>query len=142
MNKAKWLSEEDFHIVVLEKTPESPLDSKKVKLVRPKRNKPWVFTGRTDIEAEVPILWSLDAKSELTGKDPDVGKDWGQEKGPTGDEMVGWHHKLNGHESEQAPGEWRKGKPGMLQSMECKESDTLRDQTATTKTVLHSGFTN
>ena len=104
-NKAKWLSEEGFHTVVLVKTPESPWDSKEVKPVRPKGNQPWIFTERTDIEAETPILWPSDAKSKLIGKDPNAGKDWGQEKGLTGDEMVGWHHRLNGHEFEQAPGD-------------------------------------
>ena len=84
---------------VLEKTLESPLDSKEIKPVHPKGNQPWLFIGRTDAEAEVPILWSPDAKSWLTEKAPDAGKDWGQEeKGATEDEMIGWHHQLNGHE--------------------------------------------
>ena len=89
---------------MLEKILESPLDSKEIKLVNPKQNQPWVFLGGTD--AEAPILWPLDAKSQLTGKDPDAGKDWGQEeKGVTDDGMVGWHHQLNGHEFEQTPGD-------------------------------------
>ena len=72
----------------------------------PKGDQSWVFIGRTDVEAETPILWSPDVKSWLTGKDPDAGIDWGQEeKGTTEDEMVGWHHQLSGHESEQAPGD-------------------------------------
>ena len=88
-----------FWTVVLEKTLESPLDSKEIQPVHPKGNQPWIFTGRAD--AEAPILWPPDAKSQLTGKDPDAGKDWGQEeKGMTEDEMVGWHHWLNGHEFE------------------------------------------
>ena len=75
----------------------------KIKLVNPKGNEPWIFIGRTD--AEAPILWPPDAKSQLIGKDPDAGKDWRQEeKGATEDEMVGWHHWLNGHEFEKAPG--------------------------------------
>ena len=80
----------------------SPLDCKEIKLVSPKGNQPWVFTGMTD--AEAPILWSSDAKSWLIRKDPDAGKDWRQEKGTTEDEMVGWSHWLYGYEFEQAPG--------------------------------------
>ena len=88
-----------FWAVVLEKTLESPLDCKEIQSVHPKGDQSWVFIGRTDVEAETPILWSLDVKSWLTGKDPDAGKDWGQEeKGMTEDEMVGWHQQLNGHE--------------------------------------------
>ena len=76
--------------VMLEKTPESPLDSKEIKPVNPKGNSPWIFIGRTDAEAEAPILWPPDVKSWLTGKDPDAGKDWEQEeKRTTEDEMVG-----------------------------------------------------
>ena len=94
-----------FQTLVLEKTPGSPLDSKKSKPVNLKGNQPWIFIGRTDAEIEVPILWPPDAKNWLTGKDPDAGKDWRQEeKGMTEDEMVGWHHWLDGHEFEQAPG--------------------------------------
>ena len=87
-----------FWIVVLEKTLESPLDCKEIQPVHPKGDKSWVFIGRTDAEAETPILWPPYAKSWLIGKDPDAGKDWGQEeKGTTEDEMVGWHHCLDGH---------------------------------------------
>ena len=101
--------------MVLEKTPERPLDSKEIKLANPKGNQPWIFIERTDATAEAPILWSPDAKSQLPGKDPDAGKYWGQEeKRVTEDEMVGWHHWPSGHESEQASGD---GKPGVLQSM-------------------------
>ena len=92
-----------FWTVVLEKTLESPLDSK-IKPVNRKGNQSWIFIGRTDAEAEAPILWPPDAKSRLVGKDPTAGKDWGQEKGTTKDEMVGWHQQLNGHEFEQIPG--------------------------------------
>ena len=94
-----------FLIVGLKKTLGSPLDCKKIKPVNPKANQPWIFIGRTDAEAETPILWSPDVKSQRTGKDPDAGKDWGQEKGVTEDEMVGWHHRLNGHELEQTLGD-------------------------------------
>ena len=94
-----------FRIVVLEKTLEGPLDSKEIKAVHPKGNQSWIIIGRTGADAETPILWPPDMKSWLRGKDPDVGKDWRQEKmGMTEDEMVGWHHQLNGPESEQAPG--------------------------------------
>ena len=90
-----------FWTVVLEKTPESPLDCKEIKPVHPKGNQSWIFIGRTDAEAETPVLWPPDAKNWLIWKDPDVGKDWRQEeKGMTEDEMVGWHHQLNGHEFE------------------------------------------
>ena len=89
-----------FWTAVLKKTLESPLDCK-INPVHPKRNQSWIFIGRTDVEAEPPILWPPDVKSWFTGKDPDAGKDWGQEeKGMTEDEMVGWHHRLNGHEFE------------------------------------------
>ena len=88
-----------FWTVVLEKALESPLDCKQIQPVHPKGDQSWVITGRTDVEAETPILWPPHAKSWLIGKDPDAGKDWGQEeKGMTEDEMVGWHHRLNGHE--------------------------------------------
>ena len=88
-----------FWTVLLEKTLESPLDCKEIQPVHPKGDQSWVFIRRTDVEAETPILWPPDAKSWLIWKDPDAGKDWGQEeKGITEDEMVGWHHWLNGHE--------------------------------------------
>jgi len=76
----------------------------KIKAVNPKGNQSWIFIGRTDAEAVTPILWPHDAKNWLTGKDPDSGKGWRQEKGMTEDEMVGWHHQLDGHEFEQALG--------------------------------------
>ena len=85
--------------VVLEKTLESPLDYKEIQPVHPKGDQSWVFIGRTDVEAETPILWSPDVKSWFTGKDTDAGKDWGwEEKGTMEDEMVGWHHQLNEYE--------------------------------------------
>ena len=90
---------------MLEKTLESPLDRKDIKPVNPKGNQSWIFIGRTEAEAEAPILWPPDAKNCLIGKDPDAGKDWRQEEnGTTEGEMVGWYHSLNGHEFEQAPG--------------------------------------
>ena len=95
-----------FWTVVLEKTLERPLDCKEIKPVNPKGNQSWIYIGRTDAEAEAPILWLPDAKSWLIRKDPDAGKDWGQEKkGVTEDEMVGWYHWLNGHECEQTAGD-------------------------------------
>ena len=94
-----------FWTVVLEKTLESPLDCKEIQPVNPEGNQSWIFIGRTDAEAETPILWPPDAKNRLTGKDPDAGKDWKrEEKGMTEDEMVGWHHWFDGHEFEQALG--------------------------------------
>ena len=88
-----------FWTMVLEKTLESPLDCKEIQPVHPNENQSWLFIGRTDAEAETPILWPPDAKSWLIGKDPEAGKDWGQEeKGKTEDEMVEWHHRLDGHE--------------------------------------------
>ena len=90
-----------FWTVVLEKTLESPLDCKEIQPVHSKGDQPWLFIGRTDAEAETPILWPPDAKSCLTGKDPDAGRGWGQEeKGMTEDEMAGWPHRLDGHEFE------------------------------------------
>ena len=88
-----------FWTVVLEKTRESPLDSKEIKPVNPKGNQSWTFIGRTD--AEALVLWPPDAKSQLIGKDPDARKYWRQKKGATEEEMVGWHHWLNRHESEK-----------------------------------------
>ena len=94
-----------FWTVLLEKILESPLDCKEIQPVHPKGDQSWVFIGRTDAEAETPILWPPVAKSWLIGKDPDAGKNWGQEeKGMTEDEMVGWHHWLDGRESEWTPG--------------------------------------
>ena len=130
-----WISELDhkegwvpknwcFRTVVLEKTLESPLDYKEIKPVNPKGNQSWVFTGRTD--AEAPILWPPDPKNWLIGKDPDAGKDWRQEeKGMTENEMVGWHHRLNGHEFEQAPGVGdRQGSLACCSPWGHKEADT------------------
>ena len=95
-----------FRTVVLEKTLESPLDWKEIKPVSPKGNQPWIFIGRTEAEAEMPILWPHTPKSQLIGKDPSAGKDWRQEeKGMTEDKLLGWHHQLHGHEFEQTLGD-------------------------------------
>jgi len=92
--------------VVLEKTLKSPLDSKEIQPVNPKGNQSWILIGKTEAEAEAPILWTPDMKSWLIGKDPDAGKDWRRkENGTTEDEMVEWRHQLNGQELEQAPGD-------------------------------------
>ena len=104
-HKESWVPKNwCFWTVVLEKTSESPLDCKEIKLVHPKGNQYWIFTGRTDGEAETPILWPPDVKSWLIRKGPDAGKDWGQEKGTTEDKIVGWHHRLNGHGFGWTPG--------------------------------------
>ena len=100
-HKESWaLKNWCFWTVVLEKTLESPLDCKEIQPVHPKGHQSWIFIGRMDAEAEAPILWPLD-ENWLIGKNPDAGKDWRQEeKGMTEDEMVGWHHRLDGHEFE------------------------------------------
>ena len=115
-----------FPTVVLEKTPESPLDSKEIKPVNSKGNQPWTFIGRTDAEVEAPILWSPDVTSWLSRKDPDAGKDWGQEEEwVREDKMVGWHHQFNGHELEQSLG-YNEGQESLAccSTWGCKESDT------------------
>ena len=117
-----------FWTVMLEKTFENPLDCKERQPVHPKGNQAWIFTGRTDAEAETPLLWPPDAKNWLIGKDPDARKDWRQEKeGTTEDEMVGWHHQLNGHEFEQTLGVGD-GQGGLAccTPWGCKESDTTK----------------
>ena len=115
-----------FWTMVLEKTLESPLDCKEIQPVYSKGDQSWVCIGRTDAEAETPIVWPPDAKTWLIGKDPDAGKDWRQEeKGMTEDEMVGWHHRLNGHEFGWTPGVGD-GQGGLAccSSWGRKESDT------------------
>ena len=116
-----------FWTVVLEKTLESPLDSKEIQPVHPKGNQSWIFIGRTDAEAETPILWPPDAKNWLILKNPDAGQDWRQEKRTTEDEMVGWHHRLDGHEFEQIPrvGD-RQGSLSCCSPWVGKESDTTK----------------
>ena len=125
-HKEGWLPKKwCFWSVMLEKTLESPLDCKEMKPVNPKRNQPLIFTGRTDAKAEAPILWPPDVKSWLIRKDPDAGKDWKkEEKGMTEDEMVGWHHWLNGHEFEQALGDCEgQGNLACYNPQSCKESE-------------------
>ena len=126
-----------FWTVVLEKTLEIPLDCKEIKSVNPKGNQSWIFIRRTDVEA--PILWLPDAKSQLIRKDPDAGKDWRQEeKGMAEDKMVGWHHRLNGHEFEQAPGDG----DGQESLMRCspwgrKESDMTERLNTNNNIISH-----
>ena len=120
-HKEGWtLKNWSFWVVVLEKILESPLNCKKIKSVNSKGNQPRIFIGRTDAEAEDSVLWAPDAKSQLTGKDPDAWKDWRQkERRATEEEMVSWYYWFDGHEFAQTQGEyWRTGKPGVLQSME------------------------
>ena len=105
-NKESWAPKNwCFWTVVLVKTPESPLDCKEIQQIHPKGNQSWIFIGRTDAETETPILWLPDAKNWFIWKDPDAGKDWKHEqKGMTEDEMVGWHHQLDGYGFEWTPG--------------------------------------
>ena len=128
-----------FWSVVLDKILESPLDCKEIQPVNPKGNQSWIFIGR--IDAEAPILWPPDAKKWFNWKDPDAGKDWGQkEKGNTGDEMVGWHHELDGHEFEQALGVGD-GQGGLVccSPWGHKESDTA-EQPNWTESVIITPF--
>ena len=116
-----------FWTVVLEKTLESPLDCKEIQPVHPKGDQSWVFIGRTDAEAETPVLWPPHVKSWLIGKDSDDGRDCGQEeKGMTEDEMAGRHHPLDGHEFEWTTGvgAGQTERPGVVWFMGCIESDT------------------
>ena len=124
-----------FQIVVLVKTVESPLDNKAIKSVNPKENQPWIFTGRTEAEDEAPIIWPPDAKSQLIGKDPDAGKNWWQkEKRASEDEMVGWHHWLNGYEFQQTPGNSiAQGSLACCSSWGHKELDTTEELNNTTQ---------
>ena len=117
-----------FWTVVLKKTLESPLECKEIKPVHPKGDQSWVFIGRTDVEAETPILWPSDARGWLIGKDPDAGKDWRQEKkGTIEEETVGWHHQLNGHEFEQTLGAGDgQGSLVCCSPWGCKESDMTK----------------
>ena len=114
-----------FWTVVLEKTLESPSDCKEIQLVHPKGDQSWVFIGRTDVEAEAPILWPSDAKSQLIGKDSDAGKDWRQKEKRATEEMVRQHHQVNGHDFEPTLGD-----SGRQRSLTCcspwggKELDT------------------
>ena len=117
---------ECFCTVVLEKILDSPLDSKEIQPINPKGNQSWTFTGRTDAEAETPILRPPNVKTWLIGKDPDTGKDWRQEQ-ITDDKMVGWHHRLDGHEFEQALGVGDgQGSLACCSPWDYKESDTTK----------------
>ena len=125
-----------------EKTLESPLDCKEIQPVHPKGNQSWVFTGKTDAKAETPILWPHHAKSWLIGKDP--GRDWGQEeKGTTEDEVAGWHHWLDGHESEWTLGVGD-GQGGLVccGSWVCKESDTTERLNWTEHNIVNQLHSN
>ena len=115
-----------FWIVVLENTLESSLDCKESQTVHPKGDQSWIFTGKIDVTAETPILWPSGSKNWLLGKDPDAGKDWKQEeKGMTEEEMVGWHHRHNGHEFEKAlEGSDGQGSLACCNPWGYKESDT------------------
>ena len=130
-----------FWTVVLEKTLESPLDFKEIQLVHSKRNQSWVFIGRTDAEAETPILWPPYAKSWPIGKGPDAGRDWGQEKRMTEDEMAGWHHRLNAHEFGWTLGVGN-GQGGLVccSSWGCKELDTTEQLNWTYHVFLYGGL--
>ena len=110
---------------------ESPLDCEEIKPITPKGNQSWIFIGRTDAEAEAPVLWPPDVKSWFIRKDPDAGKDWRLgEKGTTGDDMVGWHHQLNGHEFEQALGDGEgQGSLVCCSPWSCKSRTRLSDKT-------------
>ena len=126
VKKAEHRRIDCFWTVVLEKTLESPLDYKEIQLVHSEGDQPWVFFGGNDVKAEVSVLWPLHAKSWLIGKDSDAGRDWGQEeKGMTEDEMAGWHHWLDGPESEWTPGVGD-GQGGLVccDSWSHEESDT------------------
>ena len=130
-----------FWTVVLEKTLESPWGCKEIQLVHPKGNQSWIFIGKTNAEAEAPILWPPDAKSWLISKDPDAGKDWRQkEKGMTEDEMVGWHHRLNEHEFEWTPGVGEgQGSLVCCGPWDRKESDTTKRQQHSNKVRKEKG---
>ena len=126
--------------VVLKKTLESPLDCKEIQSVHSEGDQPWGFFGRNDAKAEATVLWPPHVKSWLIGKDSDAGRDWGQEeKGTTEDEMAGWHHRLDGRESEWTPGDGD-GQGGLVcfNSCGCKESDTT-ERLNLTKTLPLKG---
>ena len=126
VKKAECWRIDAFEPVVLEKTLESPFNGKEVQPVHPKGNQSWIFIGRTDSDAEAPILWPPDEKNQFIGKDPDAGKDWKQEeKGMTEDETVGWHHWFNAHELGWISGDGEgQRRLACCDSWGCKESDT------------------
>ena len=127
-----------FWTVVLEKILESLLECKEIKPINPRGNQPWIFIRRTDAKTEAPILWPPDVKSRLTRKDPDARRDWGQEEnGATEDEMLGWHHQLNGHEFEQTPGDGEvQGNLACCSPWGLKESDTTEQLNNSNKCYL------
>ena len=140
-----WFTQGHTVSVVLEKTPEGPLDSKEIKAVNPKRNQPWIFMRRTDAEAEASVFWPPDLKCWFTGEDPGAGKDMGEEvKWGTEDEVVGWHHWLNGHEFKQTPGDSEgQGSLVCCRPWGYKESDTtewLNNNSNNTVSVLKCVF--
>ena len=131
-HKESWMLKNwCFWTMVLEMTLQSPFDCKEVQPVHPKGNQSWIFIGRSDAEAETPILWPPDLKNWFLGKDFDIVKDWRQEeKGMTEDEMVEWHHQLNGHEFEQAPGDGEgQGSLVCCSPLGCKSWTQLSDWT-------------
>ena len=128
-------------------TLENSLDCKEIQSVNPKGNKSWIFIGRTDAEAETRILWPPDVKNWLIGKDPNAGKDWRwEEKGTTEDEMVGWHHRLDGHEFEQVPGVGDgQGSLECCSPWGCKESGTteqLNNNSLMLSIILYQGVSS
>ena len=138
--KESWVLKNWWFWTVVLKTLESPLDCKEIQPVHPKGDQSWVFIGRTDVEAETPILWPPHSKSWFIRKDHDAGEDWGQEeKGATEDEMVGWHHRLDGHEFGWTLGVGD-GQGGLAccDSWGCKESDMTEWLTDLDWTELNS----
>ena len=131
-----------FWTVVLEKTLENPLDCKEIQPVHPKGDQSWIFIRKTDAKAETPILWPPDAKNWLIWKDPDAGRDWRQEeKGTTEDEMVGWHHWLNGHKFEQTlGGGGGQGGLACCSQWGCKELDTTEQLNWTELSIMDFGI--
>ena len=129
-----------FWTVVLEKTLKNSLDCKEIQPVHPKGNQFWIYIGRTDAQAETPVLWPSDVKNWLIWKDPDAGKDWRQEeKGTTEDEMVGWHHRLDGHDFGQAPGTGDgQGSLACCGPWGCRESN-MTEQLNWTESLLFTG---
>ena len=140
-HKESWAPNNWWFCGVLEKTLESPLDCKEIQPVHPKGNQSWIFTEKTDAEAEALILWPCYAKNWLIRKDLDAGKDWRQEeKGMTEDEMVGWHHWLNEHEFEQAQGVgYGQGSPACCRPWGYKESD-ITEQPNWTELIFTKGL--
>ena len=138
IKKAEHRRIESFELWCWRRLFKSPLDCKEIQLVNLEGNQPSIFTGRTDAEAETPILWPHDGKNWLIGKDPNAGKDWRrEEKGMTEDEMVGWHHWLDEHDVWGTSRSWeRTGKPGMLQSMGSQSRTRLSDWTQSSRIVV------